>query len=163
MDWDTKRWIFDITVWTLAVLAALLLIANAEAAEHSPAPPVANAEWQTECGSCHLAYPPQLLSATLWRAIMNSLDKHFGSNASLEPKSLAQISAFLERNAGRDRPASNGPPVLRITQTGWFAREHAEIPAAIWAGSNVKRSDCTACHREAAQGYFDEHTLRLPR
>ena len=29
--------------------------------------PVVNYKWQAECGSCHLAYPPQLLPAANWR------------------------------------------------------------------------------------------------
>ena len=48
MDRDTKRWIFDITVWMAGIFAFVLLIADA--AGRSPEPRVAtsimaHAEW----------------------------------------------------------------------------------------------------------------------
>ena len=30
--------------------------------------------WKAECGSCHIAYPPALLPAASWRAVMSGLD-----------------------------------------------------------------------------------------
>src|SRR5512146_2667484 len=61
--------------------------------EHMPT--ARNALWQTECGSCHVAYPPRLLPAESWRAVMSGLDKHFGSDASLDPAAVREIGAFL--------------------------------------------------------------------
>src|SRR5512146_2944422 len=116
MDRNTKRWIFDVAVWTTTLIAALVLLASAEAAEHRRAA-TANPEWRTECGSCHVPYPPQLLPAASWRALMSGLDQHFGSNASLDAKSAASISAYLQENAGRDAQTSRGAPPLRITRT----------------------------------------------
>lgn len=160
MTRDTKRWIFDIGVWTATIVSVFILLASAEAAPHKPSP--ANAQWQSECGSCHVPYPPQLLPATSWRTLMDGLERHFGTNASLDPESLATISAFLETYAGHGPKASSSDPAPRITETRWFTREHAEVPSAIWARPNLKRSDCAACHREAANGDFGERTLRLP-
>jgi hypothetical protein len=31
------------------------------------------AGWHSECGSCHVAYPPRLLEAASWRTIMQGL------------------------------------------------------------------------------------------
>jgi hypothetical protein len=145
----------------VVVLGLLVLLAGA------PAPWAgarrfleSNATWQTECGACHVAYPPPLLPARSWQAIMSSLDKHFGSDASLDPAAAAEISAFLERNAGPDR----GPTMsLRITDTPWFVRKHRKVAAA-WGRPAIKTAaNCPACHPSAADGHYDDDTVSVPR
>lgn len=122
-----------------------------------------NPAWQAECGSCHVAYPPSLLPADSWRAVMAGLDKHFGVDASVDAKAAAEIGAFLERNAGRGR-GTTARPVLRITETAWFRHEHDEIGAAVWKNPKVKSpANCAACHVGAEQGNFSEHDVRVPR
>ena len=138
-----------------------------------PAPPAAadgrltvprNDTWKTECSACHLAYPPQLLPARSWRAIMQGLDKHFGTDASLDPATARGVQAFLEQHAGRDRGGPEASAPMRITDTGWFRREHRKISTTTWAHPDVEsRANCPACHRAAERGDFDEHTVRLPR
>ena len=32
--------------------------------------------YKSECASCHMAYPPAMLSKSSWQRIMGSLDKH---------------------------------------------------------------------------------------
>jgi nitrate/TMAO reductase-like tetraheme cytochrome c subunit len=124
---------------------------------------VNNATYKSECGSCHVAYPPALLPARSWQAILGGLDRHFGTNASLDDKSLADIRAFLDKNAGRDRTGS-AAPILRITDTAWFKREHHEVAASTWSSAKVKRpSNCAACHKGAEQGDFDEDNISIPR
>jgi cytochrome c553 len=119
--------------------------------------------WQAECGGCHLAYPPQMLPARSWDALMSGLDNHFGTDASLDPQTAANIRAFLERNAGRERtPAAQ--PVLRITETSWFVREHNEVPARVWKSAKVgSPANCGACHVNADQGSYGEGSPRLPK
>jgi len=122
-----------------------------------------NPAWKAECGGCHVAYPPQLLPASSWRALMSGLDNHFGSDASLDPETAADIGAFLERNAGYDR-TPGAQPSLRVTETPWFVHEHAEVPARVWQSASVaRRSNCTACHRKADRGNYGEGTLFIPR
>ena len=50
-------------------------------------PQATNAAWKAECGSCHAAYPPGLLPAPSWRAVMAGLDRHFGTDATIIPRS----------------------------------------------------------------------------
>ena len=122
-----------------------------------------NPVWKAECGSCHVAYPPQLLPARSWRAMMSGLDKHFGTDASLDPKTAAEITAFLERNAGRDR-ARTAEPQLRITESRWFVKEHDEVAASTWKNTKVKSAaNCAACHMNADQGDYSERGIRIPK
>jgi diheme cytochrome c len=127
-------------------------------------PAQVNAAWKQECGSCHVAYPPGLLPQLSWRQIMAGLDRHFGENATLPPQTLAEISAFLEKNAadaGRSAPGGAAP--LRISETAWFKREHGEIGASVWKRQAVgSPANCAACHRQAEQGVFNEHGVKIP-
>lgn len=123
-----------------------------------------NPKWKTECSSCHVAYPVRLLPAESWRAIMGGLDKHFGTDASLDTESAQEILAFLEKNAGRQKHYSANKPPLRITETNWFRGEHDEVPARLWKDSRVKSAaNCGACHTQADRGDFSEHLIRLPK
>ncbi len=149
-----------ILIAALAMGAATTVLADGEEGRRYTA---GNPQWKAECGSCHLAYPPQLLPARSWRAMMSGLDKHFGSDASLDAKTAAEITAFLQGNAGRDR-APSAQPVLRISETRWFVREHDEVPARTWKGAQVKSpSNCAACHVNAEQGDYSEHAVRIPK
>lgn len=144
------------------IVAAFVAVtaAHAEAPRQQPLPAV----YQDECGSCHLAYPPDLLGAGDWRALLGGLARHFGSDASLEPARTKEIADFLSAHAGR-RTSGGGEP--RITTSDWFRREHRDghdgLSAALWKSPAVgSPANCAACHRQAAAGDFSERNLRLP-
>jgi hypothetical protein len=119
--------------------------------------------WQAECGSCHVAYPPSLLAAGEWRTVMSTLDRHYGTDASLDAATAQPIAAFLERNAGWPRGASAAKEP-RITTAAWFVRKHRRFDAATWARPAIgSPSNCNACHAGAASGDFEEHAVRVPR
>jgi len=149
---------------------AIAVVVSAAALAHSHAVladresfPMNNPTYKSECGSCHVAYPPMLLPARSWQAIVDGLDRHFGTNAAVDDKSLAEIRAFLRKNAGRDQ-SSGAAPVLRITETPWFKREHRKVPASIWSSAKVKSpSNCGACHQGADDGNFDESSISIPK
>lgn len=127
---------------------------------------VSNAKWKEECGACHMAYPPRLLSAESWRAMMSGLDKHFGSDASLDPAVATEIGDFLEKNAStkQSRSSTGSEPPLRITDTSWFKSEHREVSSRMWKNPKVKSpSNCAACHTNAESGSFNEHDVRMPK
>ena len=127
-------------------------------------PAVVDAKWATECSACHVAYPARYLPAESWRAIMSGLNKHFGSDASLDPATTREITAYLEKNASTRRHKVSGKPVLRITETRWFRSEHREVAARHWTSPKVKsRSNCGACHTTADKGDFSERHVRIPR
>lgn len=163
MDNAMKRHAFDATVWLVALAMGLILIAQ-QAMAGSNAMPADNVRWKAECGSCHVAYPPHLLPAPAWNRIMAGLDKHFGTDASVDAQTTAEIKAFLDSHAGRDWRAWEATETLRITETAWFRRKHREISAATWKHPAVKGApNCAACHTAAEQGDFRERNIRVPR
>ena len=132
---------------TLSLGIALALATLPAAADKQRLPP--HPAYQAECGSCHVPYPPALLPASSWRQLMGRLDKHFGSDASLDAKVHADISRYLAAHAGRRVAPAGAEP--RITQTRWFLKEHRkEIPA----GKNP--ADCASCHAGAETGIYED-------
>lgn len=121
-----------------------------------------NPRLKEECGSCHIVYPPKMLPAASWREIMNHLDKHFGTDASLDVAVQRELSELLQNEAGGD--VVSAKPVLRISDTHWFQSEHHEVSARTWRNPKVKSaSNCGACHTYADEGRFGEHEVRVPR
>ncbi len=144
---------------------ALLTTAPAWAeGEHTGRSTPLTATYRQECGACHTAYAPGLLPAASWQRIMKGLDHHYGSDASMDAATTRQIGAWLQANAGIGRRmGQDGPPQDRITRAGWFEREHRHIPAAAWTHRSVgSAANCAACHTDADQGRFSEHSLRVP-
>lgn len=117
-----------------------------------------------ECGSCHVPYPPALLAAPSWTAVMGGLDRHFGTDASLEPAARADILSFLGKNAGRRDTSADGRPLLRVSETAWFLKEHRkEVPAGALQRPDVKSfANCGACHEGAQRGDYSERGIRVP-
>ena len=154
----------------LSAMAAILIAGQISVAwadndkNTSKRPAVSNAKWVSECGACHVAYPPHMLAADSWRVIMAGLDKHFGSNASLDAESAKEITAFLEKNASTKKNGLPGKPQLRITETGWIKSEHKEVTAHTWKNTKVKSpANCGACHTKAESGDFSERNVKLPK
>ena len=151
-------------------LAALCAIAAASAAQALSAHAgdhayrLDNAAYLQECGSCHVPYPPRLLPAPSWQAVMDGLGAHFGADASLEPAARREIAAWLEANAGRREAAAAGKPLLRVSSTPWFRKEHRrEIAADKARHPDVKTlANCGACHFGAERGDYSERGIRVP-
>jgi hypothetical protein len=136
-------------------------------ADRLPVPADAPPAFRAECGSCHLAFPPALLSADDWRRVMSGLDRHYGDNASLDNATRRQIEDFLVRNAGSGRrtqgTGARDGMLPRLTLTGWFRHEHDEVPLAVWKDKAVgSAANCAACHTKAEQGSFRGREIRMP-
>ena len=152
------------TLRLLALLGGLFAMRPAAAARAAqPAVPTADPTYQTECGSCHIAYPPRLLPRESWHALMANLSAHFGTDASLDAATTTAVLQYLDANARRSRPGA-APVPLRITEQRWFRHEHDEVPTSRWTSAAVKSpANCGACHPQAESGTFSERTLRLPQ
>ena len=117
-----------------------------------------------ECGSCHVAFPANLLPKASWGRVMNDLEKHYGSDASLDPATQKQIETWLQTYGGLGKRAKEEPPQERITRSVWFERKHREVSAATFKRASIKSpANCMACHRDAAQGDFEDHNVSIPK
>jgi hypothetical protein len=146
-----------------AIIAALVAVLSLPAMAESDVAQVAPTPvYKRECGSCHTPFAPGLLGAAEWKKTMAGLERHFGTDASLDAKAAHEIGAWLERNAGRGtRAPEKAEP--RITTTRWFMREHDEVPARVWKDTRVKSpANCGACHKGADLGRFGERELNVP-
>lgn len=134
-----------------------------------------NADYQTECGGCHMVYPAGLLPSESWQALMGNLADHFGENAELLPETADKIEAYLTANAAdKQRTWASArmlrnldgaeQTVLRITELPYFKAKHHEVPARMVQDNPGVRSfsNCNACHQKAEQGVFDEDTVSIP-
>ncbi len=154
-------------VLTVASLAAGAIFFPALAEHHGSKRFVAPPEVvKKECGSCHMVFPPQMLPARSWTAVMDGLASHFGENASLDDTKKTEITEWLTANAG-DAPGVHGHYLrgimlsqtpLRITETYYWIKEHRkEVRESDYAKPNVKsKANCAACHKDAERGNFDD-------
>ncbi len=149
--------------WVRALVATVFLNITASWADSykGPTPPVV---YTQECGSCHLAFAPNLLPKVSWQRVMSGLEKHYGSDASLDADAQRQIDSWLQTYGGQGKRAREEPPLDRITRATWFERKHREVSAATFKRASIKSpANCSACHRDAAQGDFDEDRVRIPK
>ena len=148
---------------TYLLLPLLVLLAIPASAAKMSMPSDATKSYEAECASCHMAYPPGLLGQKNWQSIMSGLDKHFGTDASLDAKTESEISQWLLKNAATKQKYAVLAPDNRITKTSWFIRKHDEVRADVWKRAGVKSpANCAACHQNAVKGNFDEDNIRIP-
>ena len=149
----------DLIVWSLAAL----FLAHAAMAAVPPTPSATATVYAEECGACHTAYPARLLPPADWAAVLATLDRHFGVDASLDAKTRAAVASQLGVGTSV-ASTSTTKTVPRITQQGWFREEHDEISAQLFRSPAVRSgANCGACHAGADRGQFDEHSVRIPR
>jgi hypothetical protein len=155
----------------VALAVSAVVLGHAQAGGRHYFPPVDDPLVVAECGSCHLAFAPSMLPAASWARMMADLKNHFGDDASLDPAVAAKIAAYLTDRAG-DRggqrhgekllrgvatAAPDGGAPLRITELPRWVREHRKVPDWEWRHRDVRtRANCTACHVDAAKGYYDD-------
>ena len=77
---------------TILISAALLLACSGTFAAKMAMPADAPASYEVDCASCHMAYPPALLSEQSWKNVMSGLSKHFGTDASVDAKTQIEIT-----------------------------------------------------------------------
>ena len=139
--------IYSPSAWRYLFLFVVVLPLAVAARDDAWQPREDNAAWRAECSGCHIAFPPALLPADDWLDIMSRLDKHYGVDATLEPKLQREIAAYLERNGARSRMFGSREEIPRITTADWFAGKH-QGAIRLWRKGKVKSLvDCAACHK----------------
>lgn len=135
---------------------------------------VMNNAYAKECGACHLAYQPQLLPKRSWIKIMDTLDNHFGENASLDEAVRTQILSYVVGNSaevGRSEASrkilssiNDTDTPLRISDTAYFKRKHRKIQPDVFRRKSIlSPSNCAGCHPAAEKGDFNEHRVKIPK
>jgi len=131
-------------------------------------PAVANETVKKECGACHMAFQAQFLPQRSWRKVMDTLSDHFGEDATLPDTARQEITDYLTTNAGDVSPLRLGlryaasipkdATPIRITEVPRWVREHrGEVRESAWSDPRVRsKANCTACHRGAASGWYDD-------
>ena len=138
-----------IAIGALVLAAAVPALAN----PFERVRPVTHEPTRKECGECHMAFQPGLLPAGSWTRIMDGLNDHFGESAALAPDAAADIRAYLTGNAA----VQGDGGLLRITEQPWWARKHRRLRPDAWTCPGVvSKANCEACHRDAAQGLYED-------
>jgi len=155
-----------IAIGVIALTFSAVLLDGARAGGRHFYAPVTDPVVKTECGSCHMAFPPAMLPAKSWLNMMGTLKNHFGDDASVDAPTASLITRYLTANAADVsstpqgeklvRGAATANPPLRITELPNWLRKHRKVPAWEWVHKDVRtKANCTACHADAERGYFD--------
>lgn len=127
--------------------------------------------YHTECCSCHVLYPPNLLFAgglfsgtTGWKEIMDDLHNHFSDNAEVDESVRLQIRRYLVDNAASSGHRFGGRiDPARLTSTLWFHRTHGEVKQYFENTRIGSPANCVACHPQAEQWNYARKEIRLPK
>lgn len=99
---------------------------------------------------------------------MAGLKDHFGENAEVNSETARRIGEYLAANAGDSRGARSNvtrglqqsAAPLRITELPWWRQKHEKrgrvAPETLKHRGAKLKSDCVACHADAARGSFDD-------
>ena len=146
----------------LGIMVGLLILSAGMRARDQKIEPVDHALTEEECSACHFAFPAAMLPSKSWTHLMNSLESHFGEDASLDEESVTVITNYLNTNSADSSWAGNrfsrGQTKawpIRITETDHWLREHKNLSFTDASKlEEIERSDCATCHDNAAQGDF---------
>jgi hypothetical protein len=129
-------------------------------------PPVTDTGYLKECGTCHMAYPPELLPVRSWTRVMGSLQDHFGDSAQLDAATQQRIHDYLVAHAADKaqnehafaimRSLNSREAPLRITATPYIAGIHAAVLDPVWGGNPRPKTlaECGVCHLQVQAGNF---------
>lgn len=136
--------------------------------------PVNNPLYLKECGSCHFAYQPGLLPEKGWNRVMNSLENHFDTDATLAQEDFISISNYLNQNSAEKNmeykrsnrivnSLINQPVPDSISKTPYMIEKHNKIKPSLISQKEVKGIfNCMACHTTADKGIYSERDIMIP-
>lgn len=136
--------------------------------------PVNNTLYLKECGSCHFAYQAGLLPANAWDKMMNNLENHFDTDASLAQEDWVSLSNYLNANSAEKNmqfkrssrivnSLKNQPIPDSISKTPYMIEKHDEIRPSLITQQEVKGIfNCIACHTTADKGIYSSRDIVIP-
>jgi hypothetical protein len=135
--------------------------------------PVTDPTYKENCGVCHFPYQPELLPSASWKNILNRPDDHFGASFELGEKTKSAILNYLQTNAAEHSTAKwavrimrslGGRVPARISEIPYIKRKHHDISSATIKRQSIgSLSNCTACHRRAQEGNYDDDFVVIPK
>jgi hypothetical protein len=154
----------------ILIISAVLVAITTTGTRAETFPVIANQTVLTECGDCHMAFPPQTLPKALWKKIMADLPNHFGEDASLEPALVAEILAYHVKNASdvsnvrASQKWRSSKSFTRIIDAPRFLDKHRGCSDAVWNHKKVRsKANCLACHPTMqTNGSTDDDLSFLP-
>ena len=133
---------------------------------------VTNQTYKENCGACHFAYQPWLLPSGSWTKLLSNLNDHFGEAVDIDNSPKEIVATYLIDNAAEKSNLKRarrivrclrGSIPLRITEVPYIRRKHRRIPAEVFTRKAVgSLSKCSACHKTAGQGIYDDDYVTIP-
>ena len=141
--------------------------------DHDSIKPVSNTIYRQECGACHFAYQPELLPSASWRKLVAALDDHFGESVAFDDGSKSAILDYLTANGAEKSSAKCAVGIMRslgsdvpsrITDIPYIRKKHRKIAASVLERESISSlSNCSACHRTAEEGIYDDDNVAVPK
>lgn len=165
----TRPWVAALLVVCALVIPTILFLPGSKPF-WAKAPGLRIPEvWKSECGECHMAFPPSLLPSRSWDYLLKNADNHFGEvltfkNETLEAlrKTFANHSAeeeWTESAHKINRSLKKDQVPLRISDTPYWFKKHAEIKPETWNNLDTAKARCEKCHSDAYEGIFDDSAI----
>lgn len=133
---------------------------------------VAHPTYKENCGACHFAYQPELLPSESWERILSRPDDHFGESFELDEETKKVILDYLQTNAAESSTAEQAVKIMRslegqvptrISEISYIKKKHHDISAATIKRHSIRSlSNCTACHKWAEEGIYDDDSVVIP-
>ena len=102
---------------------------------------------------------------------MESLENHFGDDASLDPQTTLSIKEFLVKNSAESSTKESALRIMSslksdqdymaITETPFWKSRHKKIDKSVYAKEDIgKPSNCKACHDNIENGLLNNADIR---
>jgi len=135
--------------------------------------PVTSPAYKEACEGCHFAYQPELLPTASWTKLLSGFDDHFGQPLDIDSETLATLTDYLGGN-GADKSSSRqatkimkslgGGVPMRITDVPYIRGQHHKISSDVFSRKSIgSLSNCSACHRTAENGVYDDDFVEIPK
>jgi hypothetical protein len=134
--------------------------------------PVTDPAYKEHCGACHFSYQPELLPSRSWKKILVQLEDHFGQSFELDQEAQKAVLGYLEANAAELSTSKRAAKILksvgsrtpeRITEVPYIKDKHRKVSASVLNRPSIgSLSNCTACHRRAEEGNYDDDYVVIP-